>query len=195
MTIPITLVIALLLVAKASSFSSIRPSPRVVTTISRNMSSDQQAAPPLGSTKGVTFSVPTEDLSLERVRQSIDTCCALTNERLADGYGLRYGKKDDMSTILSLLDSKNSQEEDTLIRDADLFHSIVIEQNDKILGFAITYWAYSTWEGRYLYVNKIVTPNDALETSLMYTLADVAVRLGGQRLVWQVSGSWRVALN
>jgi hypothetical protein len=48
------------------------------------------------------------------------------------------------------------------------------------------FWAYSTWDGRVLYVNKIIAPTQELETSLLYTLADVAVQLEGQRLVWQV---------
>jgi hypothetical protein len=173
-----------LLITNVSSFSISQPS-RSVTTLSRKMAEQ----PPTSeiNTKGATFPVPTEDLSIERVRQAIGASCTLTNERCEDGYLLRYGSKDDMPTLLSLLTSDdNIQDPESLARDFDLFQSVVVEQNGKVVGFAMTYWAYSTWEGRYLYANKIVAPNDTVETSLMYTLADVAVRLGGQRLVWQV---------
>jgi hypothetical protein len=177
--------VAFLLIANVASFSVPQPSRSSITTLSRNMA---EQPPTLAiDTKGVTFPVPTEDLSLERVREAIGTSCTFTNERFKDGYLLRYGSKDDMPTLLSLLTSDdNIQDPDSLACDFDLFHSVVVEQNGKVVGFAMTYWAYSTWEGRYLYANKIVAPNDAVETSLMYTLADVAVRLGGQRLVWQV---------
>ena len=152
------------------------------------------------STKGATFPVPTEDLSIDRVRKTIHACCSLTNDRAAStGYFFRNGNQDDMPVIKLLLGSDEDVEADSvsrLMRDSDLFHSVIIEEktSGKIVGFAICYWAYSTWEGRYLYVNKIiVSPNGddvllptILETSLVYTLADAAVRLGGQRLVWQV---------
>jgi hypothetical protein len=137
-------------------------------------------------TKGVTFPVPSEDLSIERVREVITDSCAITNGRLTNSCRLRYGNSDDMPKLLSLLASK-SRDADTLIKDGDLFHSVVVEGSSKLVGFAVVYWAYSTWEGRHLYVNTIVAPSDTVETSLIYTLADVAVRLEGQRLVWQVS--------
>ena len=141
--------------------------------------------------------VPAVDVSVERVHEAIDNACDQTNSRLlADDSShknsnnnksviFRRGTLDDISGLITIL--KDAQiNRDQLVRDFDLVHWIILEKCNQVLGLAAFYWAYSTWDGRVLYVNKVTAPNTELETSLLYTLADIAVQLEGQRLVWQV---------
>jgi hypothetical protein len=137
-------------------------------------------------------SVPAANVSVERVLKAIEDACDQTNSRHVSNDSscpnttiLRRGTQDDVSGLITILkDPENSR--DQIVRDFDLVHWIVLEGSNQISGLAAFYWAYSTWDGRVLYVNKIIAPNTTLETSLLYTLADVAVQLEGQRLVWQV---------
>lgn len=134
---------------------------------------------------------PSKDLSISNVRSAIDEACIKSSERTSGDYVLRGGKVEDLPVLLSATDTQGIQSD--LSHDSHLFHTIILEKKNDIVGFCIFYWAYSTWDGRFLYVNRISAPNDELEKSITYTLAEVAVRLDAQRLVWQVRSSTQVA--
>lgn len=141
--------------------------------------------------------VPTEELSRDKVHNAIIDACQVTNERVnGEGSGsdgcrviFRIGTASDMTAVVMLLenDSDHTNREMILLQDLDLVHWITVEESNTVVAFAAFYWAYSTWDGRYLYANKIVAKTQVVEKSLLHTLADVAVRLEGQRLVFQVS--------
>jgi hypothetical protein len=149
-----------------------------------------------GSTS-ILFPIPNKHLSVADIRYAIADACAKTNERLGNEDLLRVTTVNDISSILSILgvvdkseiqiEQEREKQQTNVMANFDLFQGIVLEQIGRVVGFATVYWAYSTWDGRYLYVNKIVAPDERLETSMLYTLAEVALRLEGQRLVWQVS--------
>lgn len=89
--------------------------------------------------------------------------------------------------------------------DVPNFYAIVVTETNKdetrIVGFVSFFTAYSTWDGRVLYLDKMVLPtssslsasvkDDAQSTewSLHYTLSDIAMRLDCARYTWQVSSS------
>jgi GNAT superfamily N-acetyltransferase len=86
-------------------------------------------------------------------------------------------------------------------RDLPLFQCIMIEETVTIntgdntttaatpCGIAIWYFGYSTWEGRYVYLEDLfVEPalrGPGAGTAVMYALAAIAKSLDGARFVWQ----------
>ena len=150
--------------------------------------------------------VPTEELSRDKVHKAIEDACQVTNGRIqkgegGDSYGpcmiFRVGTASDMSAVVALLgnDSDPSNREMILLQDLDLVHWIMVEESTSVVGFAAFYWAYSTWDGRYLYANKMVAKMHGVETPLLHTLADIAVQMEGQRLVFQVRVGIVAAVN
>jgi hypothetical protein len=77
--------------------------------------------------------------------------------------------------------------------DVPNFFALLVEnQSSECIGFLTFYLAYSTWDARVLYLDKLFLgkddeDRDAIEWSLHFTLADIAVRLGCARYTWQVS--------
>jgi GNAT superfamily N-acetyltransferase len=72
-----------------------------------------------------------------------------------------------------------------------LFHVLVAERDERVVGFALYFFAYSTWQGRpVLYLEDLfVEPahrKHGVGLSLMRALADVAVQRGCTRFCWQV---------
>jgi hypothetical protein len=142
--------------------------------------------------------VPTKELHHEKILEAIKGACGVTNEHVNGESGdskcphivFRPGTPSDMTAVVVLLKNDPGQDnrESVLLQDFDLLYWIMVEESTNVVGYAAFYWAYSTWDGRYLYVNKIVTKSEIVETSLLHTLADIALRLEGQRLVLQVSG-------
>ena len=148
----------------------------------------------------ILLPIPSSHLSVDAIRYAITEACHKTNERLGNDALVRVVATNDISSILStlgLLDKseipieqeghEGEKQQPNVKPNFDLVQGIVLEEAGRVVGFATIYWAYSTWDGRYLYINKIVAPNERLEMSMLHTLADVALRLEGQRLVWQVS--------
>jgi hypothetical protein len=136
------------------------------------------------------YPAPEKELSVDSIRDAIEVACKTTNERLTGKTTrLRIGSEDDVPAVLSLM-TEHITEEDA-VRDFDRYQLIVLEEiGGEIVGFAVTYWAYSTWSGRHLYLNYLSAPDEATETSFVYTLADISVSLLGQRVVWQVRLFW-----
>ncbi|KAI2513727.1 diamine N-acetyltransferase [Fragilaria crotonensis] len=139
--------------------------------------------------------VPVEELHPDKVREAIKIACGVTNERVNGESGgsecqsinFRLGIPNDVSAVVSLLkkDPGQNDRESVLLQDFDRLCWIMVEESTNVVGFAAFYWAYSTWDGRYVYANKIVAKNQVVETSLLHTLADIALQLEGQRLVLQ----------
>jgi GNAT superfamily N-acetyltransferase len=71
-----------------------------------------------------------------------------------------------------------------------IFQAIVAEVDDKVVGMALFYMAYSTWKGRMLFLEDFVVKEDYRRYGLGQKLFDAFVaegRLQGCRLVkWQV---------
>jgi GNAT superfamily N-acetyltransferase len=71
-----------------------------------------------------------------------------------------------------------------------IFQAIVAEIDDKVVGMALFYMAYSTWKGRMLFLEDFVVKEDYRRYGLGQKLFDAFVeegRLQGCRLVkWQV---------
>jgi hypothetical protein len=59
---------------------------------------------------------------------------------------------------------------------------------EEIFGVVTFYMAYSTWDGRILYVDRLECSemDHDIETLLHQTLADIAVQLDCSRLTWRV---------
>jgi hypothetical protein len=64
------------------------------------------------------------------------------------------------------------------------------ESDDAIICGAVTFYsAYSTWDGRTLFVDRLEFPADqdaTIEKLFLRTLAKIAVKLGCTRLTWRV---------
>jgi GNAT superfamily N-acetyltransferase len=85
--------------------------------------------------------------------------------------------------------------EDDFVRDgfgeSPAFHVHLVEIDDEVVGFALWFYSYSTWEGRKcLYLEDLfVRPaarGKGAGLALMKTLARVALENGCKRFVWQV---------
>lgn len=78
--------------------------------------------------------------------------------------------------------------------DVPNFFALLVESKESAcLGFLTFYLAYSTWDAQVLYLDRLFLgkdddDRDAIEWSLHFTLADIAVRLNCARYTWQVSG-------
>ncbi|KAI2513726.1 diamine N-acetyltransferase [Fragilaria crotonensis] len=142
--------------------------------------------------------VPAQAMSVDLMHKAIVASCHETN--LSNGSVttndsptiFRLGAASDMPTVAALLQNDACQTESSdvhrLIRDFDQVYWIVVEERNNVIGFAAVYWGYSTWDGRCLHANRIFARDEVIEIDLLRTLADIAVRLEGQRLVWQHFG-------
>jgi hypothetical protein len=63
------------------------------------------------------------------------------------------------------------------------------EPNSGICGAVTFYIAYSTWEGKFLYVDHLARHDSSVEVLSLETLARIAVSLNCARLVWRVRNS------
>lgn len=63
------------------------------------------------------------------------------------------------------------------------------DPNSGICGAVTFYIAYSTWEGKFLYVDHLARRKSSSKVLLLQTLAKIAVSLNCARLVWRVSNS------
>lgn len=66
------------------------------------------------------------------------------------------------------------------------------DDSSKPCGVITFYIAYSTWDGRCLFLDRLDLPNPTdvkMEKAILRALADIAVRLKCARLCWEVSTS------
>lgn len=75
------------------------------------------------------------------------------------------------------------------------FFGLVLQQKSgtasgSCCGLVTFHFAYSTWDGRVLYLDRMILPTlddtKALEFSVQYTLVEIAIRLSCARYTWQV---------
>ena len=127
--------------------------------------------------------VPSTALSADVVKAAIQVSCAKAsakNEALSF-ESLVEDKVKDLFAVLNIQVSKRALDE------LDKYHGVTLARDGGVVGGATFYFAYSTWDGRILYVDKIEAKNNGDEEHILRLLGDVAVQLECQRLVWQVS--------
>jgi GNAT superfamily N-acetyltransferase len=71
-----------------------------------------------------------------------------------------------------------------------LFEFLVAEVDQEIMGIALYYYAYSTWKGKFLYLEDLVVKNEARQlgigSALLLALKEKTEREGLKRMGWQV---------
>ena len=68
--------------------------------------------------------------------------------------------------------------------------------NDIMVGFCTFYIAYSTWDGRMLYVDELLDVEAAGDSLLLYrVLAKIAIQTGCARLIWKVRTKYQKRMH
>lgn len=74
--------------------------------------------------------------------------------------------------------------------DRPLFEFLVAEVDNEILGIALYYYAYSTWKGKFLYLEDLVVKESArklgIGSALFLALKEKCESEGLKRMAWQV---------
>ena len=116
---------------------------------------------------------------------------------------IREGMANDMQAVLDLIKELDEYEKaahevemtlERLTNDGfgsnNVFNTIVAEQNDVIVGFALYYTGYSTWKGRTLYLEDFLVQEKmrgkGVGKLLFEETIKIAKRTGAQRMDWQV---------
>ena len=69
-------------------------------------------------------------------------------------------------------------------------------ENNKLIGFCTFYIAYSTWDGRMLYVDELLDVEAAGDSLLLYrVLAKIAIQTGCARLIWKVRTKYQKRMH
>jgi len=150
---------------------------------------------------------PSVSLSVHSVYERIDGVLASTNPRL-DGVVLqRVQTQDDWNTVLSAVASQKRSEGDAedpriqnknnnteslscSVRPPFCFGILAVKKDPSkpseplLVGFCTFYIAYSTWDGRMMYVDQIQTEADG--SLLLYlVVARIATKIGCARFTWK----------
>ena len=71
-----------------------------------------------------------------------------------------------------------------------LYHAFVAEIDGNIIGFAITYYRYSTWKGRCLYLEDLIVTEEHRKNGIGQKLFDCCIDFGKKnnckKMMWQV---------
>lgn len=74
--------------------------------------------------------------------------------------------------------------------DNPLYHAFVAEIDGNIIGFAITYYRYSTWKGRCLYLEDLIVTEEHRKNGIGQKLFDCCIDFGKKnnckKMIWQV---------
>ena len=74
--------------------------------------------------------------------------------------------------------------------DNPLYHAFVAEIDGNVIGFAITYYRYSTWKGRCLYLEDLIVTEEHRKNGFGQKLFDCCIDFGKKnkckRMIWQV---------
>ena len=125
---------------------------------------------------------------------------------------VRKGTKADMSQVHALIcelaEYEKAPQEVTntvedMVRDGfgehPVFHCLVAEFEDKIIGMAIYFIKYSTWKGKGIYLDDIVITETMRGKKVGKQLFDALMKeaydLGAQQLHWQVLDWNEPAIN
>ena len=121
----------------------------------------------------------------------------------ANNLIIRKGAPNDVPSLLKLIKELAIYEkaenevivtEDILLRDGfgdnPLYHLVVAEYEGEVMGIALYYYAYSTWKGRYLYLEDFVVKESmrgkGIGKPLFEYLVNIAKDEGVKRMGWQV---------
>ena len=125
---------------------------------------------------------------------------------------IRTGKKKDIPQILSLVkelaayerapkevtNTINSMEQDGFEKNP-VFDSLVAEVDKKIVGIAIYYTAYSTWKGKYIYLDDIIVTEKHRRNGIGKMLFDAVIKSakekGAKQIRWHVLNWNTPAIN
>jgi GNAT superfamily N-acetyltransferase len=74
--------------------------------------------------------------------------------------------------------------------DNPLYHAFVADIEGEIIGFAITYYRYSTWKGRCLYLEDLIVTEEHRKNGIGQKLFDCCIDFGKKnnckKMIWQV---------
>ena len=128
-------------------------------------------------------------LTLPAVERAVEKIVSTENElvnQIEKSKGLLVEPLRDWETTLSALDIDAS----TFLATKTPWYfgmSIVDVKTREIVGIFTYYIAYSSWNGRILYVDRLDTMGDEeTEQILLQLLAQIAVDLGCARITWRV---------
>lgn len=83
--------------------------------------------------------------------------------------------------------------------DNPLYHAFVAEIDSKIVGFAITYYRYSTWKGKCLYLEDLIVTEEFRKNGIGQKLFDYCIDFGKEnnckKMIWQVLDWNQPAIN
>lgn len=125
---------------------------------------------------------------------------------------IRDGQKEDLPQVLGLIkelaEYENAPEEvdltvDMLEKDGfgkePVYHLLVAEKDGKILGISLTYFRYSTWKGKTLFLEDIVVTKEERGSGLGTALFEKTIQRAREwdcnRLSWQVLDWNEPAIN
>lgn len=83
--------------------------------------------------------------------------------------------------------------------DNPLYHAFVAEIDGNVIGFAITYYRYSTWKGRCLYLEDLIVTEEHRKNGIGQKLFDCCIDFGKKnnckKMIWQVLDWNQPAIN
>jgi GNAT superfamily N-acetyltransferase len=83
--------------------------------------------------------------------------------------------------------------------DNPLYHAFVADKEGEIIGFAITYYRYSTWKGRCLYLEDLIVTENYRNKGIGQKLFDYCLSFGKknscEKMIWQVLDWNQPAIN
>ena len=83
--------------------------------------------------------------------------------------------------------------------DNPLYHAFVADIEGEIIGFAITYYRYSTWKGRCLYLEDLIVTENYRNKGIGQKLFDYCLSFGKKnsckKMIWQVLDWNQPAIN
>jgi GNAT superfamily N-acetyltransferase len=83
--------------------------------------------------------------------------------------------------------------------DNPLYHAFVADIEGEIIGFAITYYRYSTWKGRCLYLEDLIVTENYRNKGIGQKLFDYCLFFGKknscEKMIWQVLDWNQPAIN
>lgn len=116
---------------------------------------------------------------------------------------IRVGQKEDMASVLSLIQELAEFEKEPdavivtvedLIRDGfgehPLFHVFVAETDSEIVGIAFFYYRYSTWKGKIIHLEDLIVKNNMRGKGVGYALYSEIIKQAQKdkvkRIDWNV---------